>query len=347
MLPHGKKAPVAKIDDASTRPLDVLFGRGRTFANHTGNLAYRALIKQRYSSYWSKNWSEKDAMADGIIQTIEARGGRFLCPLKDNGGWSRCPHKSARAKVKQALRDSSRKAKLQSVAVSRSEISQANLELNMISKHGARVEEQDFRSRSPGLRRTAYGSLVDNPVLNMRSGLRTPSSLYHFLPSRNILPEAWLPQIRPMRHQPPVSSSALEKQLLYRPSIDNETSGNEQVNQACLGLQNPSEIASEQGGNTLSRAPLQLPRRSSLLSLARSIESYNNSSYLEQEQQRLQALVLSPPVRQEQLEELHTERDGENSTSSVDSEFQSKSTVSSLEPLDAFDALFDELDEFS
>ena len=97
---------------------DVLLGRGRGYFNHVGNIRYRALIadvKERYDN--TKTKKAKMVIADEILKSIHATGGRFL---KDNGGeWVPIDDKAARGKISHSFR-ALRASKLQGNKVSES-----------------------------------------------------------------------------------------------------------------------------------------------------------------------------------------------------------------------------------
>lgn len=102
----------ALIKSDEVRSLDILFSRGRTWRQHGGNLLYRRLIQEKSDLYQSKSlWYKKDEVANDIICCIEGKGGRFLYRTASNKMWMQCTVKSTRSRVKQALRDASRRKK--------------------------------------------------------------------------------------------------------------------------------------------------------------------------------------------------------------------------------------------
>lgn len=62
---------------------DVLFGRGRPYQDHPGNLYLLQLVKSRRLRFQMKSTprSEKIAMVEDIVTTIQSQGGRFLKPI--------------------------------------------------------------------------------------------------------------------------------------------------------------------------------------------------------------------------------------------------------------------------
>ena len=110
--------PVAEITDN-----DILLGRGKAVHIHEGNIRFRKLVAEHASGSLpsareQKAESRREAAVD-IINTVRARGGRFLKPCscaQQSTAASTQPRKwetvgivATLAKVRQALRDSSAK----------------------------------------------------------------------------------------------------------------------------------------------------------------------------------------------------------------------------------------------
>lgn len=98
-------------------PSDVLMGRGSPTINYEGNVAFRAIVKDRKAEYTASGQHKtKDRVSREIFHLIIDKGGRFLrrvdpAELKqmsmasDAKAWVQVREEVALEKVKQALRD--------------------------------------------------------------------------------------------------------------------------------------------------------------------------------------------------------------------------------------------------
>jgi hypothetical protein len=77
---HGKRVGIPSRND-------VLFGRGKGFQNHIGNLKYRQMIEDCQNTYELANKEQKTRIAEEIIDFILLQAeGRFLKDM-DGSGW--------------------------------------------------------------------------------------------------------------------------------------------------------------------------------------------------------------------------------------------------------------------
>lgn len=81
---------------------DVLFGRGKPFREHFGNLRLHNLLEEKLDEYNSSTIKEKTKLIADIVDTIHAEGGRFL--KQDRGPWFQVDEKQAREKVSHGFR---------------------------------------------------------------------------------------------------------------------------------------------------------------------------------------------------------------------------------------------------
>jgi len=67
------------------RDADVLCGRGAPSHHHNGNRLFRSLVSQYQSSYLAARRINKPEIATHIVDSVRARGGRFLKRCKVEG----------------------------------------------------------------------------------------------------------------------------------------------------------------------------------------------------------------------------------------------------------------------
>ncbi|EEC44899.1 predicted protein [Phaeodactylum tricornutum CCAP 1055/1] len=97
----------AVFDDP--RDNDILCGKDKTFAKHTGNRIFRSLIESNITRYTnSASKQQKMKITKDIVATMQVKNGaRFLKQL-DNGDWQEITNEAARDKVSHALRFASK-----------------------------------------------------------------------------------------------------------------------------------------------------------------------------------------------------------------------------------------------
>jgi hypothetical protein len=82
---------------------DVLFGRGKPFREHIGNLRLFNLLDDNLERYEKLRLKEKSTLIAEMVDAIRAAGGRFL--IKQDGVlWTEVDDKQAREKVSHAFR---------------------------------------------------------------------------------------------------------------------------------------------------------------------------------------------------------------------------------------------------
>jgi len=93
---------------------DVLCGRGRGPAGHTGNVRFHELVAQQRMAYLtSTDRKEKANICQDVVDTVKRSGGRFLKKISGNSGgnktnpklWVVVDNAKAKAKAGQALRE--------------------------------------------------------------------------------------------------------------------------------------------------------------------------------------------------------------------------------------------------
>ena len=81
---------------------DVLFGRGRPYQEHPGNVRFSLVIESLKPRYESLKRAEKTRLAEDLVKKMKARGMRFL--RQSNGYWEDADDSAAREKVSQGFR---------------------------------------------------------------------------------------------------------------------------------------------------------------------------------------------------------------------------------------------------
>lgn len=101
--PHNELSarPYNEVIDAIST-MDVIFGRGRPTQEHTGNVHFRFILDERRAVYDKSNLTGRKNIAEDIVKTIKANGGRFL--KSSESGWVEVPDEEARIKVTNAFR---------------------------------------------------------------------------------------------------------------------------------------------------------------------------------------------------------------------------------------------------
>mmetsp|Transcript_26021 Transcript_26021/g.38114 ORF Transcript_26021/g.38114 Transcript_26021/m.38114 type:complete len:239 (-) Transcript_26021:574-1290(-) len=98
-------ASVSTLPTATVIPrrFDVLFGRGKTVREHTGNLRAAHLVDMNRSKYEAAGKFEKTSIAERLVNMIHESHGRFL---KRDGttGWVEVDRDAAREKISHYFR---------------------------------------------------------------------------------------------------------------------------------------------------------------------------------------------------------------------------------------------------
>jgi len=81
---------------------DVLFGRGKPFREHIGNMRLHDLLDEKVPAYERALLKEKTAMIAEIVKIIRLEGGRFL--KQENNAWINVDDKQAKEKVSHGFR---------------------------------------------------------------------------------------------------------------------------------------------------------------------------------------------------------------------------------------------------
>ena len=84
------------------RRFDVLFGRGTTIAQYTGNLRAAHLVEMYRPKYEAADKFAKTEIAERIVTIIQESGGRFL--KRENGAWVEADDNMAREKISHFFR---------------------------------------------------------------------------------------------------------------------------------------------------------------------------------------------------------------------------------------------------
>jgi hypothetical protein len=84
------------------RRFDVLFGKGKNIAEHTGNLRAGLVVEMNRSRYEKATKFEKTQVAERIVHLIHLSYGRFL--KKEKFGWVEVSDDAAREKISHFFR---------------------------------------------------------------------------------------------------------------------------------------------------------------------------------------------------------------------------------------------------
>jgi hypothetical protein len=99
MVAGEERKPIINIPSRS----DVLFGRGKPFQQHPGNLRLNMLVESMAEEYDSKRMrKEKTAFADEVAEEMKRTGVRFL--HKVDGIWEEADESMIRDKVSNTFR---------------------------------------------------------------------------------------------------------------------------------------------------------------------------------------------------------------------------------------------------
>ncbi len=99
------RAPVVKVQPirvGTPGQNDVLFGRGRAYYSHIGNLRLRNIIIERSPAYERAGPWEKKMVSFEIVKRIKKKSGRFL--KEDDAGWVEVDDETATKKVSHCFR---------------------------------------------------------------------------------------------------------------------------------------------------------------------------------------------------------------------------------------------------
>jgi hypothetical protein len=86
---------------------DVLFGRGKTNQEHSGNVVMRNIIAEYIPAYRVATKPEKGRIPLQVVQRIKREGGRFLKRDTDHGWWLQVSDETARQKISMSFRTTS------------------------------------------------------------------------------------------------------------------------------------------------------------------------------------------------------------------------------------------------
>jgi hypothetical protein len=83
---------------------DIVFGRGKKYQDHSGNLQMRSFIYQYKEKYHSLKRFHKQNLVENLYHTLVDGGARFLKRHNDTGNWVIADSNEAMQKVCHALR---------------------------------------------------------------------------------------------------------------------------------------------------------------------------------------------------------------------------------------------------
>jgi hypothetical protein len=94
---------VSSVGPLDARPCDVLFGRGKPFQTHPGNIYFLSLIDAQRELYDIAGRGMKKEITSRIILLVKESSGRFL-KKETNVGWTEVEDDVARLKASTAFR---------------------------------------------------------------------------------------------------------------------------------------------------------------------------------------------------------------------------------------------------
>ena len=92
----------ARVTAIVPRRFDVLFGKGKTITEHTGNLRAVHIVEMNRELYEKSGKYEKTQIAERIVVLINKSYGRFL--KMEDGGWVEASSEEARDKISHYFR---------------------------------------------------------------------------------------------------------------------------------------------------------------------------------------------------------------------------------------------------
>ena len=99
----------SKIVITKINAYDVLCGRGGETNQHTGNVRFRSLVRDRQVAYLRARRGEKPKISEYIVNQVHRNGGRFLKRVEGSPTnqyrWMEVSDQKAREKTSQALRE--------------------------------------------------------------------------------------------------------------------------------------------------------------------------------------------------------------------------------------------------
>jgi hypothetical protein len=89
---------------------DILFGRGKPFRQHLGNLHLGNRVEERLAMYMAAQTKEKTRIIEEVVDQVIAEGGRFLKQDGPGTPWLQVSHQQAKEKTSQSFRTRARYA---------------------------------------------------------------------------------------------------------------------------------------------------------------------------------------------------------------------------------------------
>lgn len=151
---------------------DLLAGRGSTIFKHPGNKNLRSVVVNMldlYNSYQKK--TDKSCVIEGVMQSIQRQGGRFLKFDKAAKQWYQADEKEFRLKVSATFRDANIPNKVKCMEVMKSKsskvISPVASSTSLVSvMMPALIEEDDTCDNSMSLEPPPITSCSLSPLLH-------------------------------------------------------------------------------------------------------------------------------------------------------------------------------------
>jgi hypothetical protein len=88
--------------------MDILFGRGKPFRQHQGNLRLSSLVEDRLAIYLVSQTKDKSNMIEEVVSKVHLEGGRFLKQDGPGMPWLEVDHQQSKEKTSQSFRTRAR-----------------------------------------------------------------------------------------------------------------------------------------------------------------------------------------------------------------------------------------------
>ncbi|KAL3936225.1 MAG: hypothetical protein SGBAC_008409 [Bacillariaceae sp.] len=247
-------------DEIQPTEYDVLFGRGKPFQDHPGNLRLHSIVNVYKANYTQARRHEKTSIAEDVVKIIKNDGkhaGRFLKQV--DGKWEAVSDMDARAKVSHALRGKSRVEPKSKSVISKAPM-QPNRGLSQVAGFDSMRQPNPLHSlvsQQPNMMATPFTSALSPPGAFMAPSI---PSMYQSMLLNNIREERdrlILQQLagsamNPLQmRQPQVPSAFPNASRLLESLRTNHSDQNQR-----LGVLRGSNTGAEQGPGSNQSQPL-------------------------------------------------------------------------------------------
>lgn len=105
-LPYQNATINLTSKDIHPTEIDILCGRGKTYAHHPGNIVFNKAVEDNLQNYLLKTKrTDKSIVVAELVNLLQSSGARFMKCNKAQGTWRVLTHSEAHYKVGHAIRD--------------------------------------------------------------------------------------------------------------------------------------------------------------------------------------------------------------------------------------------------